>query len=84
MLGIPLTAKLDDDSIKSTACHSSCPELSECVSYALHKLQMTDITLKAEQCSNMEAIYNCQDVFVWLPTGRKESVKLSTAFHHEL
>ena len=32
-------------SIKSMACRSSCPELSECVSYALHKLQMTDITL---------------------------------------
>jgi len=33
------------------------------------KLQMTDITLKAEQRSAMEAIYNRQDVFVWLPTG---------------
>ena len=43
MFGIPLTAKLDRDSIKSMACHSSCPELSECVSYALHKLQMNDI-----------------------------------------
>ena len=47
----------------------SCPKLLECVSYALHKLQMTDITLKAEQHSAMEAIYNRQDVFVWLPTG---------------
>jgi len=46
------------------ACCSSCPELSECVSYALHKLQITDIALKAEQRSAMEAIYNCQDVFV--------------------
>ena len=69
MFGIPLTAKLDDGSIKSTACHSSCPELSECVSYALHKLQMTAITPKVEQRSAMEAIYNRQDVFVWLPTG---------------
>jgi len=55
-------------------CHSSCPELVECVSYALHKLQMTNTTLKAEQCSAMEAIYNCQDGFVWLPTGYGRSL----------
>ena len=30
---------------------------------------MTDIIPKSEQCSAMEAIYNHQDVFVWLPTG---------------
>ena len=35
---------------------------------------MTDITLKAEQRSAMEAIYNHQDVFVWLPTGYGRSV----------
>jgi len=58
MLGVPLTAKLDHSSINSMACLSSCPELLECVSYALHELQMTDITLKAEQRSVMEAIYN--------------------------
>jgi len=46
------------------AHHSSCLELSECVPYALQKLEMTDITLKAEQYSAMEAIYNRQDVFV--------------------
>ena len=56
------------------ACRSSCPELSECVSYALHKLQMADITLKAEQRSAMEALCNRQDVFVWLPTGYGKSV----------
>ena len=57
------------------ACRSSCPELVECVPYALHKLQMTNTTLKAEQCSAaMEAIYNCQDVFVWLPTGYGRSL----------
>ena len=32
-------------------CRSSCPELSECVPYALHKLQMNDITLIVEQRS---------------------------------
>ena len=56
------------------ACHSSCHELSECVSYALHKLQMTDIPLKAEQRPAMEAIYKRQDVFVWLPTGYGKSL----------
>jgi len=35
---------------------------------------MTDITLKAEQGSAMEAIYNCQDVFVWLPTSYGKSL----------
>ena len=69
IFGIPLTAMFDHGSIERMACRSSCPELLECVSYALQKLQMTDITLKAEQHSDMEAIYNRQDVFVWLPTG---------------
>ena len=40
---------------------------------------MTDITLKAEQRSAMEAIYNRQDVFVWLPTGYGKSVLSSPA-----
>jgi len=35
---------------------------------------MTDITLRAEQHSAMEAIYNHQDVFVWLPTGYGRSL----------
>ena len=74
MFGIPLTSKLDHGSIESMACRSNCPELSECVSYAFHKLQMTDVTLKAKQRSAMEAIYNRQDVFVWLPTGYGRSL----------
>jgi len=65
MFGIPLTTRLDNVLIKSTACRR-CPELLECVPYALHKLQMTVITLNAEQCSAVDVIYNCQDVFVWL------------------
>ena len=56
------------------ACYSSCPELSECVSYTLHKLQMNDITLITEQRFAMEAIYKHQDVFVWLPTGYGKSL----------
>jgi len=35
---------------------------------------MTDITLKAEQHSAMEAIYNHQDVIVWVPTGYGKSL----------
>ena len=46
-----------------------------CVAYALHKLQMTDTTLKTEQRSAMEAIYSCQDVFVWLPAGYGKSLR---------
>ena len=45
---------------------------------------MTDITLKAEQHSAMEAIYNRQDVFVWLPTGYGKSVLSSPVIHHGL
>ena len=42
---------------------------SQCVFYALSQLQMADISLKKEQRSSMEAIFNGHDVFVWLPTG---------------
>ena len=44
---------------------------AECVSYALFKLQMTNISLKA---SSMEVVYNGHDVFVWLPTGYGKSL----------
>ena len=37
----------------TTMAHSSCPCFSDCVSYALRKLQMTNITLKAEQHYSM-------------------------------
>jgi len=53
---------------------SLCPNFSECVAYALMKLKMSDITLKPEQRSFMEAIFNGSDVFVWLPTGYGKSV----------
>jgi len=43
MFGIPPTAKLGHGSIKSVVCHSSCPELSECVSYALHESQKSKV-----------------------------------------
>ena len=35
---------------------------------------MTNISLKAEQCSSMEAVYNGHDAFVWLPTGYETSL----------
>ena len=44
------------------------PNLSDCVSYALLKLQMSDVSLKVEQHSSIKAIYDGHDVFVWLPT----------------
>ena len=50
------------------------PSLSECVSYALLKLRMSDVSLKAEQRSSMKAIYDGRDVFVWLPTGYGKSL----------
>ncbi len=51
--------------------------LSECVSYALVKLQMSDVSLKVEQRSSMKAIYDGRDVFVWLPTGYGKSLCIS-------
>ena len=50
------------------------PSVSECISYALVKLQMSDVTLKAAQRSSMKAIFNGKDVFVWLPTGYGKSL----------
>ena len=50
------------------------PSLADCVSYALCKLHMSDVSLKVEQRSSMEAIYNGHDVFVWLPTGYGKSL----------
>ena len=40
--------------------------VSPSVSYALSQSQMADISLKEEQRSSMEAIYNGHNVFVWL------------------
>ena len=50
------------------------PSLSDCISYALLKLQMSDVSLKMEQRSSMKAIYDGHDVFVWLPTGYGKSL----------
>ena len=53
---------------------SSSPSLSECIAYALLKLKMSHVSLKEEQRSSMGAIYDGDDVFVWLPTGYGKSL----------
>ena len=47
----------------------SCSTFVDCVAYALCQLKMESVTLKEEQRSAMEAVYNGYDAFVWLPTG---------------
>ena len=47
---------------------------SDAVSYALKQLQMSQVSLKPEQRSSMEAIYDGHDVFMWLPTGYGKSL----------
>ena len=53
---------------------SSCPAFSESHSHALSSLQMSLLSVKPEQRSSMEAIYDGYDVFVWLPTGYGKSL----------
>ena len=47
---------------------------SDAVSYALKQLQMSHVSLKPEQRSSMEAIYDGHDVFMWLTTGYGKSL----------
>jgi len=47
---------------------------SDAVSYALKQLQMSHVSLKPEQRSSMEAIYDGHDVFMRLPTGYGKSL----------
>lgn len=53
------------------ACGSS---FSESLIYAHSSLKMSHLSLKPEQRSSMEAIYDGRDVFVWLPTGYGKSL----------
>ena len=46
----------------SMACGTGCPLFDDCVSYALEELQMARVSLKPEQRSIMEAIYNSHNV----------------------
>ena len=53
----------------SVSKSSGGSSFSEALSYAFRRLEMTQITVKEEQCSCMRAVYEGSDVFVWLPTG---------------
>ena len=61
--------------LTSTMAMMACgPSFSESLVYALSSLKMSHLTLKPEQRSSMEAIYDGRDVFVWLPTGYGKSL----------
>ena len=68
--------------IQLTMAHqlsSEVPSFSEYVSHALEMLDITDITLKAEQLLTMEAIYRGNDCFVCLQTGYGKSLCFSSS-----
>ena len=60
----------------TTIGRSSFPLFSDCLSYAIWKLQMTSISLKTEQRYSMMSVYDRHNVFVWLPiaTGHGSSL----------
>ena len=58
----------------SSTMASAVRSFTDCVSYALLRLGMTEIKIKVEQLSAMEGIYRGKDVFVWLPTGYGKSL----------
>ena len=48
---------------------SSSDTFSSALSYALELLGMPNLTLKKEQRKSLEAVYQGNSVFVWVPTG---------------
>ena len=44
------------------------------VSYSLSWLRKSELKLKPEQKASIEHIYDCKDVFMWLPTGFEKSI----------
>ena len=60
-------------SLTTVAC-SNCLCFFDCASYALCKLQMTSISLKAKQCYSMGTVYDGHDAFIWLLTGYGKSL----------
>ena len=58
----------------SVSKSSGGSSFSEALSYALQRLEMTQITVKEEQRSCMRAVYEGSNVFVWLPTGYGKSL----------
>ena len=47
---------------------------AQAVSYTLKKLRTPMLTIKNEQLSAIQAVYERKDVFVWLPTGFGKSL----------
>ena len=47
---------------------------SSALSYALELLDTPNLTLKEEQRKSIEAVYQGNSVFVWLPTGFGKSI----------
>ena len=47
---------------------------SSALSYALERLGTPNLTLKEEQRKTIEAVYQGNSVFVWLPTGFGKSI----------
>ena len=47
---------------------------ADSVAYALAAFDSTHLTLKVEQKSSVQAVYERNDVFVWLPTGNGKSL----------
>ena len=47
---------------------SSSDTCSSALSYALERFAMPNLTLKEEQLKSLEAVYQGNSVFVWIPT----------------
>ena len=56
----------------------ACPEFAKALSHALEMLGNSDFHLKKEQEQAIRAVYNGNDVFVWLPTGFGKSICFQT------
>lgn len=57
---------------------SACPDFTGALSYALSKLGTPNLVLKEEQKKAILAVYDGNDVFVWLPTGFGKSICFQT------
>ena len=57
---------------------SSSDTFSSALSYAIERLGMPNLTLKEEQQKSLEAVYQGNSEFVWLPTGFGKSICYQT------
>ena len=53
---------------------SGSENFSQAVLYAFWKLGTPHLSLKQKQCSSIKAVYDRNEVFVWLPTGYGKSL----------